>query len=88
MFEPGQFVQCIEDKYGGTHFLHRDTMLDKGEIYTVSKTIVNKNGSSFIILEEVKNHLSEDGSWDPRRFQLVDDSKIDIFRKMLTPDFN
>lgn len=94
MFYVGQKVVCIDDNWAGYPIwvAHVPNRPIRREIYTV-RSIYSYGGSSGLLLEELKNPITEwrhvtcEGGFLVRRFRPAVERKtsIEIFTRMLNP---
>lgn len=88
-FHVGQLVVCVDDaahpEWPG---IHRPCGLRRGHVYTVRDANLRRHGRDCIRLVEIfRPPLGSDESEPPFyevRFRPIDDTKLAIFRKLLT----
>lgn len=83
MFHVGQRVVCVFDGYDPIACIYPASMIRKGEIVTVSKLLTAPNGKAGILVYE-RNLKPPWLGFYAHHFRPIDESRIDIFREMLT----
>jgi hypothetical protein len=82
MFEPGQFVLCVDDEW--TPQLGPPP-LKRGRVYTVDSVYENGLRAWSLTLREASPPAPFVGGFGARRFRLLLDSRLDVFRTALEP---
>ncbi len=92
MFVPGQLVVCVDGTFPPDSDLYYgdETFVVAGAVYTVRETFLEFEGTHTITVEEIVNPAKDyaDGEVEfhfaARRFRPLDDTKLDVFRAVLT----